>query len=74
MLVGCHICGKVSCSYVATGSLLVEDVHHIEGESGVLIERIVYAPKGLPAAFEVERIGLVDVLLALVAETEPEAP
>ena len=39
----------------------------------MLVKGVIHSCKCLPAALEVERVGAVDVLLALIAEAGPNA-
>ena len=40
----------------------------------MVVQCIVNATEGFPATFEIQGVGLVDILLALVPEAQPEAP
>ena len=73
VLVSRYVLYKVGRTDTARATLLVEDVYYVYREAHVLVHIIVYTAKCLPTSVEVEAIGLVDVLLALVAEACPYA-
>lgn len=58
----------------AAGPLLVEQVDEVDVQFAVFAEGVVDAREGLPSSREIERVGLIDILLADVSGGEPYTP
>lgn len=73
VLVSRYVLDKVGRTDAARATLLVEDVDNVDREVYVLVHVIVDTAECFPTSVEVEAVGLVDILLALIAEACPYA-
>ena len=73
VLVSRYVLDEIGRTDAARATLLVEDVDNVYREAYVLVHVIVDTAECFPTSVEVEAVGLVDVLLALIAEACPYA-
>ena len=73
VLVSRYVLDEVGRTDAARATLLVEDVYNVYREAYVLVHVIVDTAECFPTSVEVEAVGLVDILLALIAGACPYA-
>lgn len=64
---------QVGRADLTLGTKLVEEVRHIHAKVYILVHVILDASERLPPTVEIERVGLVDILLGEVAEVKIES-